>query len=530
MESSFLIYDTESGLQVTEPLAAEASVLSHMAFLDNDTLIYAGDEALTAYDLQQGQIAWTGRKAATQIALSANGSIAAAVYKDDNLATIYNARTGETVRVISFNDRRPNVQTGNLFLTDPGGYLFSLDTAGEWLAVSFQGGGLSLFNLSDPQRNAILLDVSPYERFEGGFSGSFFAWSGAGEQGSVFSVFNLESMETIGRVESGAPFHIQADESGILVSNLQADGDSLHAYAENTLTRLHPASWTGTETVRIDGSIAAFVHTEDRLLLVTGDQRCLVYGADGRMITEYKSDTRIDFVDLAGDYLLTANTDASALRLQRYERNIAAQLFSYDPAFSHSDARVTPDGSTAMLFRYDRLRLLSRTGEILADVEIPDAGAVYSEYYWKDRDVLEVRYQDGLLRTYSTRNGALLEEKAGEAPDGSNSGTYVTDDFVVDTPFRGTATVYGRDGDVVGALETDGTLYDSIQTGDYLVTLFRTADGERYGLLLEDGETIADLPYLSDVLPNGTLIFDDPKGGLYQSRIYSLEELLTMAN
>ena len=141
-----------------------------------------------------------------------------------------------------------------------------------------------------------------------------------------------------------------------------------------------------------------------------------------------------------------------------------------------------------------------------------------------------MRYDDGLVRSYSVKNGALISEEQEEAPDGSHNGVYVTDDFVIEAPLHGAATAYDQGGDAIGDLEPEGFLYDAIQAGDYLITLYLTTDDDRYGLLLDkDGETLADLPRLTDALPNGTLIFDDGRGELYQSKIYSLEELKTLA-
>ena len=57
-----------------------------------------------------------------------------------------------------------------------------------------------------------------------------------------------------------------------------------------------------------------------------------------------------------------------------------------------------------------------------------------------------------------------------------------------------------------------------------------TAQGERYGLLLnEDLEALAKLPNLCDITGDGVLIFDDMRGNLRQSRIYSIQELLALA-
>ena len=59
-----------------------------------------------------------------------------------------------------------------------------------------------------------------------------------------------------------------------------------------------------------------------------------------------------------------------------------------------------------------------------------------------------------------------------------------------------------------------------------MITEYITAQGERYGLLLnEDCETLAYLPDLCDITEDGRLIFDDMAGNLRESRIYSIQEL-----
>ena len=82
----------------------------------------------------------------------------------------------------------------------------------------------------------------------------------------------------------------------------------------------------------------------------------------------------------------------------------------------------------------------------------------------------------------------------------------------------------------VRELESDAYLTYVTQVGDCVVTEYISAQGQRYGLLL-DGQcrTLADLPELCDILADGTLVFDDMRGNLRQSRIYSLQELLALA-
>ena len=92
--------------------------------------------------------------------------------------------------------------------------------------------------------------------------------------------------------------------------------------------------------------------------------------------------------------------------------------------------------------------------------------------------------------------------------------------------------VYARSsGEPVCQLEPDSflTYVTELDSGEIL-TEYISADGKRYGLLLSaDCEILAQLPDLCDVFADGTLYFDDGRGTLRQSAVYSLEELLTLA-
>ena len=62
-----------------------------------------------------------------------------------------------------------------------------------------------------------------------------------------------------------------------------------------------------------------------------------------------------------------------------------------------------------------------------------------------------------------------------------------------------------------------------------MVTEYISAQGERYGLLLDGNcETLATLPGLCDITADSRLVFDDTRGNLRQSRIYSLQELMAL--
>ena len=101
----------------------------------------------------------------------------------------------------------------------------------------------------------------------------------------------------------------------------------------------------------------------------------------------------------------------------------------------------------------------------------------------------------------------------------------------IESPLHGTPAAYDREtGVLVRELETDDYLTYVTQIGEYVMTEYITTQGKRYGLLLDETcETLAELPGLCDILEDGTLIFDDMRGNLRESRIYSMQELIAFA-
>ena len=92
--------------------------------------------------------------------------------------------------------------------------------------------------------------------------------------------------------------------------------------------------------------------------------------------------------------------------------------------------------------------------------------------------------------------------------------------------------VYDRaTGERIGQLKPEDYLTYVTEVGEYVMTEYVSSQtGERYGLLLNENlEILAELPELCDVLADGRLVFDDGKGNLRQSQMYSVEELLELA-
>ncbi len=514
VSGKLLVFDTASGEKLAE-LPAESSALSEAVFAGEDRILYAGEGALRAYDLAAGRELWSG-KAATGIALSADGSTAAAVYKDENMAAVYDAATGEVRQAVTFGERQQSVIANDVF-ADPEDGLFALSSTGRWLAVSFSDGSLEIFDLQDSAGDLSIFDAAEYTHFEGGFYGPYLAFSAAGPEESVFAVIDAEAQVQTGGFASANPFRVQADEDGILVAT------------ENILVRLDPETGEQEELAYTEGDITGFAHHGGYTLTALSDS--FGFYDEAAALVEQR-DGLCDFTAIAGETALTADRNTPCLRILQMERHPEAQIFAYDRSYVHDEARISREGNV-LLYRYDGFRLYAPDGGILKEEALPNPEQVYDQQFRREAggEYLEVIYNNGTSLCYSATDGRLQEERAGTPPDGSLDEEFITDRLRITAPLHGTPKVYDLEsGALVRTLEEDDYLAYAAQVDGGIMTEYITARGERYGLLLnEDCETLARLPGLCDVTEDGTLVFDDNRGNLRESRIYSLQELMAFA-
>lgn len=511
------VYDTETGELLAE-LPTEESALVDAVFLDESRVVYAAPGAAAAYDLSSGTELWSGA-AATSIVRSADGSRVAAVYKGAQEAVVYDAATGAVVRNVSFEGRSQRVAANDRF-ADPKDNLLALNANGTLLAVSFSDGTLDIFDLQDPDGTLQLLDPSGYTHFEGGFNGPYFAFSAAGTSESVFAVIDTQALAQTGSSTSQSPFLVQADETGIYVA------------VDNALVKVHPVTGEQTELAYASADITGFKVMGNYSLVSAEDNACSVFTSGSLELARTENGYDYNFLQMAGPYLMTGSRDVPSLRLMKLEDHGEADIFAYDPHYAHDEARLSADSSTVMLFRYDALRLYSRDGQLLSETAIPNAEQVYDQQYRRDGEDsrLEVIYNDGTVRAYSAQDGSVLWEKSGEAPDPSLYEEFFTDKLRITSPLHETPAAYDREsGELIRELEKDAYLTYVTQVGEYVITEYVSAQGERFGLLLDENcETLAKLPYLCDIAGD-MLVFDYPSGILRQSRIYSLQELTALA-
>lgn len=239
-----------------------------------------------------------------------------------------------------------------------------------------------------------------------------------------------------------------------------------------------------------------------------------------------------EFLEMAGPYVVLASRETPDVQVLKLETYPSAQLCAYPAGLSHAEARISAEGDRVMFFQYDGFTLLDRDSAELCQVAIPDAAEVYDQQFRRDGEGsrLEVTYRDGRIRAYSAQDGSVLWEKEETAPVGDLAETFETSRWRFEASPHAAPKVYDKEtGQLYRELEQESYLTYVTEVGDYLVVQYLSAQGERYGLLLDQTcDTLAYLPGLCDVVGE-TLVFDDDHGNLRQSRIYSPRELKALA-
>ncbi|MDE6924931.1 MAG: protein kinase [Acetatifactor sp.] len=512
------VYDGET-LEQTAALPIRESALSDLVFLDEDRIVFAGEEGVSAYDLNAGQYLWT-QAPATFLALSGDGSCVAAVDRDEDRAVIYRASDGEKLYERSFEGEHMQVAANDIF-ADPEDDIFALNEDGTLLAISFAGGGLMVFDMDSPEEDLIIYDFSHYTHFEGGFCGSYFVYAAGAGSGSEFGIVDTEEGILLGGSQSGSPYILKADGEGIYLAN------------ENLLVRFDPVTLEQMELAYTDSvNITGFAVGGGYVLTATSDNGFSFYDGGAHLMSSERCQENCDFVTLSRGTAIIGNRNEPYLRVMKLEDHSDAILCSYDPRYLHDEARISRDQETAMLFSYESFAVYGRDGQLISRVDLPDGGQIYDQQFRKNEDssYLEVIWYDGMVRCYSAADGTLISETRGEAPERDLYEEFYTDQYRIVSSLHDAPVVYELgSGKQAAVLEEDSYLTYVTQLDGYLLTEYVSASGERYGLLLDqDFGTVAYLPDLCDVTEDG-FVFDDGAGKLRMCRRYSLQELIGMA-
>lgn len=517
-EKNMAIIDTETAMiKVTLPTLESALCEAH--YLNDDVVIFAGDSGISAYDIVQGKMLWTG-EAATAISISADGGTVAAVYKDDSRAVIYDTATGEVKQRVDFGEKHQSVVVNDRF-ANPNNNLFAINKDGMWLGVSFSDGSLFIYNLLDSENDIELYDAtSGYTHFEGGFCEQYFAFSATKEGDSVFAVVDVVKAKQMGGFASDGYWSAYADPTGVYV------------HTDNLLVRINPDSEEQTPLITTKKMVEKYAISDTHTLIATEDGY-MFFDINANQ-TEYVEATfNCDFLELSNGVAVIGSLDSPTLRILKYESHSEAQVFSYDSSYLHDEARISADGKTVMLFRYDQFRIYKLDGTLVSEVFIPDAEQVYDQQYRRDGDssYLEVIYNNGSVTFYSAEDGSVIKEEQRETPDLTLYEEFYTDELRITSPLHGTPVAYDIEtGEMISELEDEAYLTYVTQVGEYIITQYVTADSKYYGYLLNSKcEILAYLPNICDIIGE-TLYFDYPTGNIRTSHIYSIDELISEAN
>lgn len=518
------IYDTESqSLLARLPIAKSA--YADVLFADESTVIYAGEQGVTVYDLTDGKERWTG-KAATAISLSGDGRRVAAVNGEDEEFTVYDTETGSVVLEGRFPGLRQRMPA-NAILTYARDDIFSLNEDGTRLAVSFSNGAVYILNLQDREQDAVLLEESAYDHFEGGFAGQYLA---VGARSSATSASYLSIVDMTEMAE------VAAQEYNQTIS-VKTDGKRIYIAAGNVLERLDPGAETAEQALAYtqDAEIRCFSVGDSYTIVSASDNTVRFYDQAGTLVKSIQEDPAADFVTMAGDYGVLGSRDAEALRIVKWQSHEEAEAFTYDAAYEHAEARVSQDLQSLMLFSVDGLKVY-KDGSLMAEATFPEKEQIYDQQFRRDESgsYLEVIWYDGMHRCYRMEDGQLFQEEQQTAPDKELYEEFITSDYRFASELGKAPVVYKKDTDeAVMALEENAYLTYVTEMGEYIVVQYvrMSEDGRRDKtavLLNRQLQKIAVLPDLCDVYDD-MLYFDYANGQVKQSRIYSLEELRGLA-
>ena len=508
------VFDTETA-EIVATLPTDRSALSEVKFRDNNTIIYAGDKGISAYNFANSTALWMGRPA-TSINISADGRSVAALYRDEDFATVYDTADGSITYEINFDGKHQRVPVNDIF-ANPDENIFALNDDGTKLGISFSDGSLWVYDLKDRQGDIQIFDETfGFMDFQGGFYQQFFAFAANHPAESLFAVIDTKELIQVGGFNSHNAFSVLTDENGIYVKT------------NNILVSLCPD--TGEQTALVDTfeRIESFAKSLNHTLITTRDE-FMFFDKNANLVARHEKEFGSDFLQITEGMALIGSLDAPVIRIMKYESHPHTEIFSYDPSYRHDEARISADRQTVMLYSNESFRLYHINGDFITEVSIPDAAHLNDKQYRRDEkgSRLEFIYNDGTIRAYCAKDGAVLYETKGEPPDMSLFMEFFTDKYRIEAPLHGTPAAFDLiTGELVRELERDSYLTYVTQVGEYIVTEYMTGDGFRFGLLLNSQlETLAYLPYLCDIVGD-MLIFNYKTGNLRESRIFNIQELI----
>ena len=518
-QSEAAVYDAES-LKSLMTCPMMDSALADALFSDDSHLLAAGKDGVSLYNIESGEQVWKAGMAST-LAISGDGQVAAAMDRDRNIVSFYDMKDGQLLRERSLGEKQMASAFNDSF-ADPDNAIFCLNMDGTMLAISFSDGGLYVMDTEHPEDDLIVYENSDYTEFAGGFHGDKFVFSAGRSGHSLFGLVNVKEGTYIGDMESNLRMKAKADARGIWVS----EGNLLSEFDPDTLADKEIAF---TDTWNISNFSVSDKHT----LAVTDEPGFFIFDQGENALVHEKSDEEYSFAEIGTEYAALANRSQPDIRVMKEETHEDTCVACYDAKYSHDEARVTGDGKRVMLFSYDGFRIYDNEGRLEAEGSFPDPEKIYDQQFRRngEKSWLDVIWYDGTVRAYSSEDGTLISEEKKEAHSKDLKEEFITEKYRFVSELHSAPRVYDREsGRFVKELEKDAFLTYVTETDEYILTEYVRADGERYGLLLDQNlEILADLADLCDIsILDKALYFDYKNGEIRKCHLYSIQELVEL--
>lgn len=505
------IYDLETG-ELIKTLPTLESALCEVEFLSDTQIVYSGKDGITAYDIETDNVLWQSA-AATAITVSGDGSTVAAINRTDDNINFYDAKTGKNISCRSLDGKHLNVPENDRF-ADSFRDVFELNDDGSMCAVSLNNGYFGFIDPAQPEKDLIVYEESEYSYFDGKFMGSKFAFSAAGTPGALFGVIDCEAGEYLGDMEGNSRFELCTNDGKLFIAQ------------NDTVVEFNTDTFEQTETAYTENkNITAFDISEKYAIAATDDSYTVFFGGAGQLQTE-SCETAADFVIVTNDFIALADRNSPSIEVLKLRKSDDMRFMDYDPQIKHSEARLTADRSSVMLFDINGFSILDPDGSIRMTAQLPEPEKIYDQQYRRDGEYLEVTYYSGKIVCYSAENGEIISETYGPQPDESLDEEFETENYIIKAPLHGIPIVYDKtSGEKIAELNSEDYLTYITEIDNYIVAQYISADGRFYGVLMnKDCEPLAQMPCLCDVSDN-SLVFDFPSGNIKISPVYELEEL-----
>ena len=391
-----LIFHTETGSIISRQNTIP-SPMAEIKFLNNNLLLFAGENGITLYDITAGSVLWTGERAS---AIAAAGDLIASVYLRESQAIVYNL-DGSINQIIDFAGRHQRVPYHDMFI-NPNANLLALCNNGKWLAVSFSDSNLTLFSLTMQGVYLEIPNTYMYAAFSGGFYGRYFVFSGARTgMFSLLMIIDMENIEIVEMSDSGHEFIVQANERGIYVSNV-------NIHNEPIVININPTDGTRRVMAVSDSYIINFYASPYGIIAATLESGIKIFDRALNQRAQYHWDS--DFVALNGIYAIAASRDATEVNILAQRDMSHANIMNYDPNYRHEMTKVNEALTRVMRFSPGSFRLYDINGVLINETFLPEHFRIFNMQFSPTSGNLAVIYLDG-LRIYSGETGELLFER-----------------------------------------------------------------------------------------------------------------------